>query len=405
MPRNAARPTECRLQHAAERRRDHRRERRDRAHAGKLAAGADAVVEIAHHRAREHRRRGHAQRLQAAQRDQHLDRGREYAAQTHRDIERERRNQHRLAADVVGDGSVHDLPDGETEQVAGQRQLHLCRRRAEHPADLGQRRQVEVDRHRADRGQERQQRGQRQGIGTKHCPLVRARWRKNLRGNSNDGSAARARGGCTMLMHVMLMDPTTAPRTRRSPCSASAFLAIKPRDSQRYRIPAPSRLVSLTPVWKIGYHDHQLLNTTRWPRSRTIWQRKCRRQAFHSTAHDVLLAGASADFARAYARVRRSTVMKPKRLTAIALKILLIALVAALFFGAQAQAQLARQEFHALQSVTLSDAAFLNDKKDGVPVTLAGALRLPTLGSEKLPAVILLHGSGGVGGSGGSVDA
>jgi pimeloyl-ACP methyl ester carboxylesterase len=37
----------------------------------------------------------------------------------------------------------------------------------------------------------------------------------------------------------------------------------------------------------------------------------------HSTARDVLLAGASVHFARAYARVRRSTIMKSKHLTTI----------------------------------------------------------------------------------------
>jgi dienelactone hydrolase len=83
---------------------------------------------------------------------------------------------------------------------------------------------------------------------------------------------------------------------------------------------------------------------------------------------------------------------------------LLIALPIVLFIEAQAQAQLARQEFHALQSITLSDADFLNGKKDGVPVTLAGVLRLPKLGPEKLPAAVLLQGSGGVGGSGGMID-
>jgi dienelactone hydrolase len=83
---------------------------------------------------------------------------------------------------------------------------------------------------------------------------------------------------------------------------------------------------------------------------------------------------------------------------------LLIALASVLLIGSEAQAQMARQEFHAFKSVTLSDADFLNGRKDGVPVTLAGVLRLPKLGPEKLPAVVLLHGSGGVGGSGGMID-
>jgi dienelactone hydrolase len=83
---------------------------------------------------------------------------------------------------------------------------------------------------------------------------------------------------------------------------------------------------------------------------------------------------------------------------------LLIALSGLLAIGAEAQAQVARQEIYALQSVTLSDSDFLSGKIEGVPVTLAGALRLPKLGTEKLPAVILLHGSGGIGGSGGMID-
>ena len=83
---------------------------------------------------------------------------------------------------------------------------------------------------------------------------------------------------------------------------------------------------------------------------------------------------------------------------------LLLALAGVLLVGGNAQAQIARQEFYSLQSVTLSDADFLTGKKDGVLVNLAGVLRLPKLGSEKLPAAVLLHGSGGIGGSGGMID-
>ena len=83
---------------------------------------------------------------------------------------------------------------------------------------------------------------------------------------------------------------------------------------------------------------------------------------------------------------------------------LVIALSGLLVIGAEARAQVARQEIYALQSVTLSDSDFLSGKKDGLPVTVAGALQLPKIGTDKLPAVILLHGSGGVGGSGGMID-
>jgi dienelactone hydrolase len=83
---------------------------------------------------------------------------------------------------------------------------------------------------------------------------------------------------------------------------------------------------------------------------------------------------------------------------------LLIALAGVLLVGGEARAQTARQEFYSLQSVSLSDADLLTGKKDGVPVTLAGVLRFPKLGPEKLPAVVFLHGSGGLGGSGGMID-
>lgn len=82
-----------------------------------------------------------------------------------------------------------------------------------------------------------------------------------------------------------------------------------------------------------------------------------------------------------------------------------LAVLASVELGAAlgAQAQVARVEYLPFQSQTLTDEAFLNGRKDGTPVWLAGELRLPTVGDAKLPAVILVHGSGGVGGSGGPI--
>jgi hypothetical protein len=82
----------------------------------------------------------------------------------------------------------------------------------------------------------------------------------------------------------------------------------------------------------------------------------------------------------------------------------LIALAGFLGLSAHGQAQVARQEMHAFQSVTLSDTEFLSGKQDGKPVTLAGLLRLPKVGPDKLPAVILLRGAGGMGGTGSMID-
>jgi dienelactone hydrolase len=62
-------------------------------------------------------------------------------------------------------------------------------------------------------------------------------------------------------------------------------------------------------------------------------------------------------------------------------------------------AQAASMEIHSFQSMTLTDQGFLTGRKEGKPVTLAGELRLPRPGKDRLPAVVLIHGSGGVGGN------
>lgn len=62
-------------------------------------------------------------------------------------------------------------------------------------------------------------------------------------------------------------------------------------------------------------------------------------------------------------------------------------------------AQVARIEVHPFGSMTLTDQQILTGAKDGRPVTLAGELRIPRPGTDRLPAVILVHGSGGISGS------
>jgi len=62
-------------------------------------------------------------------------------------------------------------------------------------------------------------------------------------------------------------------------------------------------------------------------------------------------------------------------------------------------APIARMEIHSFQSMTLTDQEFLTGRKEGKPVTLVGELRLPRPGNDRLPVVILLHGSGGVSGN------
>jgi dienelactone hydrolase len=56
----------------------------------------------------------------------------------------------------------------------------------------------------------------------------------------------------------------------------------------------------------------------------------------------------------------------------------------------------ARVEIHTIPSLTLSDQQFLTgDAKAGQPVTMAGELKIAQ-GTGRLPAVVLMHGSGGI---------
>jgi dienelactone hydrolase len=58
----------------------------------------------------------------------------------------------------------------------------------------------------------------------------------------------------------------------------------------------------------------------------------------------------------------------------------------------------ARTELRAVETLTISDEQFLIGDKNGTTVSIAGELRLPQGSpSGKLPAVVLLHGSGGIG--------
>ncbi len=56
-----------------------------------------------------------------------------------------------------------------------------------------------------------------------------------------------------------------------------------------------------------------------------------------------------------------------------------------------------RTEIYPIVTRSPSTSDFLNGKADGPAATIAGELRIPTFGTDKLPAVILVHGSGGVG--------
>ncbi len=75
----------------------------------------------------------------------------------------------------------------------------------------------------------------------------------------------------------------------------------------------------------------------------------------------------------------------------------LLAVSAFMLTGASALGQsVARLEMHPVQTVTLKNQQFLTGDLNGTPAVLAGELRIPRPGTEKLPAVVLVHGSGGL---------
>jgi dienelactone hydrolase len=82
-------------------------------------------------------------------------------------------------------------------------------------------------------------------------------------------------------------------------------------------------------------------------------------------------------------------------------RLIAAAVVAAplLALASLAQAQPARIEIQPIESMHLTNQTFLTGQRDGRSVMLAGELRIAKPGSDKLPAVILVHGSGGIGAS------
>jgi dienelactone hydrolase len=59
-------------------------------------------------------------------------------------------------------------------------------------------------------------------------------------------------------------------------------------------------------------------------------------------------------------------------------------------------AETARLEIYSIDTLTLTDKQFLLGMRDGKPARIAAELRLPP-GTNRIPAVVLIHGSGGVG--------
>lgn len=80
-----------------------------------------------------------------------------------------------------------------------------------------------------------------------------------------------------------------------------------------------------------------------------------------------------------------------------ALAIVLIGVLPARAADTDAARQIAaRTELHSIATLTLSDSHFLKGEADGTPTTLTGEFRIAQ-GAGRLPVVVLMHGSGGMG--------
>jgi dienelactone hydrolase len=60
-------------------------------------------------------------------------------------------------------------------------------------------------------------------------------------------------------------------------------------------------------------------------------------------------------------------------------------------------AQTMNIQIYPLQTVTVTSEQFLTGSKDGKPAVVAGELRVPNAGADRVPAVVIVHGRVGVG--------
>jgi dienelactone hydrolase len=67
-----------------------------------------------------------------------------------------------------------------------------------------------------------------------------------------------------------------------------------------------------------------------------------------------------------------------------------------LLAGVIGTARAQRLELRPVETVTLATQQFLTDGTNGKPATIAGELRIPKPGTDRLPAVILITGAGGI---------
>jgi dienelactone hydrolase len=89
-----------------------------------------------------------------------------------------------------------------------------------------------------------------------------------------------------------------------------------------------------------------------------------------------------------------ASVARRSRHTQCRLTFALVLLLCA--YRGTSNAQSARMELYAIDTVTLTGDQFLTGDRNGKSTRIGGELRLPSAGTAKVPAVLLVHGSGGV---------
>lgn len=85
-----------------------------------------------------------------------------------------------------------------------------------------------------------------------------------------------------------------------------------------------------------------------------------------------------------------------RRFAAVAIAISLIVPVTVAAQDSATKQIAARTELHSIQSLTLSDEQFLKGDSSGKPVVVTGHMRIAQ-GPGRLPVVVMIHGSGGMG--------
>ncbi len=90
--------------------------------------------------------------------------------------------------------------------------------------------------------------------------------------------------------------------------------------------------------------------------------------------------------------------MHPSRRSSAAYRYVGAVVLTSFLYVPAARAQVGRTELRPFTSTTLTDEEVLTGKLEGKAVVLAGELRIPRPGVDRLPAVVLVHGSGGLSG-------